>query len=94
MQNQRSTDRIWLPDSDEVARIILNVLIQRHPSLIEIDELLRELAQPALAQRIDNHSSMTACVISWRAACSTGSTTSSSRLGPQLVPPSWRYEVR
>jgi hypothetical protein len=37
MQDQRST----------------NVLIQRHPSLIEIDELVRELAHPALAQRID-----------------------------------------
>jgi hypothetical protein len=53
MQDQRSTDIAWLPDSDEVARIILGIVLQRHPGLVAIEELVRELAHPSLTQRIE-----------------------------------------
>lgn len=52
MQDQRSPEDTWLPDSDEVARVILGVLLQRHPALVAVDELVRELALPSSTQRI------------------------------------------
>lgn len=38
----------WLPDSDEVARIVLGIVVEHHPGLVAIGELLRELANPTL----------------------------------------------
>ncbi len=53
MQNQRSTGSSWLPDQDEVASVILSIVLKRHPALVAIEELVREMSEPSLMQYID-----------------------------------------
>lgn len=53
MQSQRSTGSTWLPDQDEVASVILSIVLKRHPALVAIEELVRELSEPSLMQRIE-----------------------------------------
>lgn len=48
--------RTWIPDSDEVARTILDIVLRRHPSLVPIEDLVRGLCHPSLLQRIDESS--------------------------------------
>lgn len=53
MHDQRSGGREpWLPDEDEVASIILDLVRRRYPALVATDELVRELAHPSLMQPI------------------------------------------
>ena len=57
----------WQPGEDEVARVILDFLVQRYPALVAVDELVRELAEPSLAQRVDEpliHDALVALVTS------------------------------
>jgi hypothetical protein len=46
MHDQRNDGETSLLDEDEVGRIILGLLLERHPALVEIDELVRQLAHP------------------------------------------------
>jgi hypothetical protein len=48
--------RTWIPDSDEVARTILDIILRQHPSLVAIEDLTRELCHPSLLQQIDGSS--------------------------------------
>lgn len=50
MQDQPSNDSQWLPDSDEVARIVLGTVVDHHPGLVAVDELVRQLCHPTLLQ--------------------------------------------
>lgn len=51
MQDEPSPRASWLQDSDDVARVILDLTLHRHPTLLAIDELTREL-QVSPAQQI------------------------------------------
>ncbi len=53
MQTHRSTGSTWLPDQDEVTSVILSIVLKRHPALVAIEELVRELSEPSLMQCID-----------------------------------------
>lgn len=53
MQDQRSPGNVWLPDPDEVARVVLGIALRRYPGLVAIDDLMRELTHPSLRQSID-----------------------------------------
>lgn len=53
MHPQPSPEGAWQPDSDEVARIILDIVVHRHPTLIAVDELVRELTSPSLQRPIE-----------------------------------------
>lgn len=54
MPVQRSRDVAgWPSDPDDVARVVLDILVQRYPALIAVEELVRELCDPSLAQQVD-----------------------------------------
>jgi hypothetical protein len=40
------TNELYVPDIDEVERLVLETLLIRHPALVALDELLRELCHP------------------------------------------------
>lgn len=48
MQDQSSSEEQWIPDSDEIARVVLGLLVKRHPGLVAEEELRRELSHPSL----------------------------------------------
>lgn len=41
MQNQPTADDVGVLEHDEVARLILTVLLDRHPALVALEELVR-----------------------------------------------------
>jgi hypothetical protein len=41
MQDQRSTSGSSLPERDEAAATVLDILLTHHPSLLHLDELVR-----------------------------------------------------
>jgi|GEM_PF-1383705 len=47
------SDAAWPSEPDDVARAVLDLLVNRHPELVAVDELLREFCDPWLLQRID-----------------------------------------
>lgn len=53
MQDQRIAGSTWLTDQDEVASVILSILLKRYPALVAIEELVRELSEPSLMQCIE-----------------------------------------
>ncbi len=46
MHDEPSPRAPWIQDSDDVARIVLDLAIHRHPSILMIEELIRELQAP------------------------------------------------
>jgi hypothetical protein len=40
MHDQRSAGGSWLPERDEAAATVLDILLNQHPSLLHLDELV------------------------------------------------------
>jgi hypothetical protein len=47
MQEQPSAGSTYSPGTDEVAGTLLNVLLDRHPALVSVEELVRYAAFPS-----------------------------------------------
>lgn len=48
MHDQRSADGLPLPERDEAATTVLDILLNQHPSLLHLDELVRLYAGGSL----------------------------------------------
>jgi len=52
MQAQPSAGAEDIPTVDEVAELVLELLLERHPGLVAIEELLQDLADPYVARPV------------------------------------------
>ena len=52
MQEQRTAVAADVPGLDEIEQVVLETLLERHPALVAIEELQRDLGQPSTAGAI------------------------------------------